>query len=370
MSSGVVPASPAERTHSAPKSRKEVIRDELMTAARTAASTNEIGRNALSALEGQRETLRRTEDTLESNEYVLRRSTHVLRGMSWSGWLYNTLIATDEPVPEFNKSAGTKAVAGMTRANNAAALGDGATAETWRETAERDHAGRAASADSSDESKQLEAICLQVEDLKQLSLVMSDQVASQTGQLERIDNKTDRVRDKTLEVTLKAAQYTQRSRRNKPKLLGRFQFLEASSREFLAAVGEDLTLLPGTNRATFWNVFQKEDNLVGMQNCKTHKFIGSTFYGAVRCSGNYFGKQEECHVANVEPRTFKDESGILVLCKNWNRGGWLKRSSEPRPAHERPAIDSVTTCVSDKEGMLRFRSVLVILKENVEDEDK
>lgn len=349
------------------KSREERLREELFAANRTAASAGEIGRSTLSALEQQRETLHRNEDTLESIEYVLRRSKVELRGMSWSGWLYNVLLATEEPVPEFHKTV--SATGGSSASSEGASGGGGgsSSSRTWHETVERESAASLAT----DESKQLDLLLSQVEELKTLSVVMGSQVGSQTEQLGRIDGKTDRVRDKTLEVTLKAAQYTSRSRRGKPKLLGRFQFVDTASGEFLAAVGEDLTLLRGADRATFFDVWQREDNLIGLQNCKTLKYVGSTFYGAVRCSGNRFGKQEECFVSNVEPRTLPDESGILVLAKNWGKGGWLKQSAAVAAAEERPRVlDSVTTSVSDKDGRLVFRSIFVKVNENPDAEEE
>lgn len=333
--------------------RRAIILAELQRAQMTATNTADIGRSTLTVLEQQQQSLRSTEDTLESNEYILNRSAFTLRGMSWIGWLQNKLTSTEEPVPEHSGFSQPPQHSRNQQLEN-------------NETIFRDCGN-----DDDEEGKHLDAIAQRVEELKLMSLSIGGEIANQSTTLGRIDDKTDRVRDKTLQVTLKAAQFTARSKRSREKFVGRFQLVDSVSGFCLAAVGEDLVLLQDhTNRATFFDAFEKEDNLIGLRNAKTHKFVGVTYYGAVRVAGNYFGKQEELYMSNLGKAgagSGNEDSGLLFLSKNWSKGGWLRADSDQGLRISGEVLTEVTTCVSDKLGRLLFRAVHIEIKEPPEE---
>ena len=332
--------------------RRATLLRELQQGEALASSAGEIARSTLVALEQQSESLRSTEDTLESNEYVLNKSAFVLRGMTWVGWLANKLTTSD----------GNTRVLEHPGAQSSSSLPH----EDCSSSAFRDVGG------NDEESESLEKIARHVDELKLMANAMGSHGGEQAATIDRIEGKVERVRDKTLEVTLRAAQLTTRSRRTRERFVGRFQFVDVKTGGFLGAVGEDLVLLRGPSRGSFFDVFEKEEGILGLRNSKTLRFIGMTWTGSVRVSGHYFGRSEECHLANVHAADRNDESGLLVLAKNWAKGGWISRSEGPDQASS-PLLERTTACVSDKEGRVVFRSVFVKSSEqtiDMEEEDK
>ena len=76
---------------------KQLLKD----AQKTSAEAMEHGRRAMEGLESQEETLKDTEDILESNEYTLDKTMKVLRGMTWSGMFYNA-FNSDPQISDVN----------------------------------------------------------------------------------------------------------------------------------------------------------------------------------------------------------------------------------------------------------------------------
>jgi hypothetical protein len=333
--------------------RKAGLLRELQRGEAVAASAGEIARSTLVTLEQQSESLRSTEDTLESNEYILNKSAFVLRGMTWVGWLANKLTTSDGNTRVLEQHPGATA-------QSSSSLPHEDCSSVFREVGGND-----------EESESLEKISRHVEELKLMANTMGSHVGEQAATVDRIEGKVERARDKTLEVTLRAAQLTTRSRRTRERFVGRFQFVDTKSGGFLGAVGEDLVLLRGPSRGSFFDVFEKEEGILGLRNSKTLRFIGMTWTGSVRVSGHYFGRSEECHLANVHAADRNDESGLLVLAKNWGKGGWLSRiEGGPGPDQSSPLLERTTSCVSDKEGRVVFRSVFVKSSEQTIDAEE
>ena len=66
--------------HSSDKEKEiNVQNSDLVNARRTAENSVQIGRSALIELEQQNESLEKTEDTLESNQFILNKSLRLLR---------------------------------------------------------------------------------------------------------------------------------------------------------------------------------------------------------------------------------------------------------------------------------------------------
>lgn len=133
-----------------------------------------------------------------------------------------------------------------------------------------------------------------------------------------------------------------RTRSSKVLKIGRFQFIEPKSKKFLAVVLEDIVLIAKEDRSTYFDCYCKENNLYGLQNCKTQKFIGSTILATIRASGHVFGKQEELNI----DVTSGHETGIFVVCINWGNGGWLKDQNEGK------ILSNVTSGITDRRNML------------------
>jgi len=334
--------------------RKSSVADVLDSTKRLAEETAGVGRAIAGEMALQEERLRGVEDTLESHEYVLNKSSTLLRGMSWSGWLYNLVTADPPPPPthvaQFTASASSIKVSQQQQQQQRSSSIDSAArvddeGGTWRE------------------SQQLDNIQARVEEIHSIAVSLSRSVGSQNESIERIEAKTEQVKDKTLSNTLKAAQVSASVFRSRDAYVGSFQFIEQASGKYLAAVGEDLRLVVTPDKSTFFECFEKggvrerstaqylgvasqpihdDGILIGLKSGKTLKYIGSTWIGSIKVLGNVFGAQEQCHVKlNGEP------TGIFVLSLNWGAGGWLKA-----PQADGEALTNYTANVADKSNQL------------------
>ena len=314
------------------KLHEENITRDLLEARKFAAEAQEAAKSTLISLDHQNEILQGAEDTLEANEYILQKSYRTLRGMTWSGMFYNMFVpdkhhlevndpsftVDKEPTNKYDRN--TNSISTKTNPINYAH-------DDWR------------SIDSND--SQLNEISSAVENLKDASVLISKALYDQNEMIDRIDDKSTIVNDQTLGVTLKAAQLT-RTRSSKVLKIGRFQFIEPKSKKFLAVVLEDIVLIAKEDRSTYFDCYCKENNLYGLQNCKTQKFIGSTILATIRASGHVFGKQEELNI----DVTSGHETGIFVVCINWGNGGCLKDQNEGK------ILSNVTSGITDRRNML------------------
>ena len=66
---------------------------------RALAEAFESGREILTRLNEQGESLQRSEVVADSNQYVLDRSARTLSNMTWSGWIANTFRPAPKPPP-------------------------------------------------------------------------------------------------------------------------------------------------------------------------------------------------------------------------------------------------------------------------------
>ncbi len=136
-----------------------------------------------------------------------------------------------------------------------------------------------------------------VSQLHDISITMNKSLIDTNAALDRVSNKSETVFNKTLVVTLQTSQLTRRNSQKKSEFVGCFQFIETVSKRFLAVDAEDnITLSPTLNRATYFDIYAAENNLFGIFNNKTLKYLGSTWLGGVKCAGLVFGRQEECHL--------------------------------------------------------------------------
>jgi hypothetical protein len=287
--------------------------------------------------------------------------------MTWKGWAYN-MFATDAK-PETTAERGS-----LTNASwSVPASSDSSKMKNEYSKTELMNGSRIPTQTPSgsgvgdtgvpEADKHLSEISNTVAELHSMSLMLCESLDSHNETLDRIDRKTEIVNDKMLAATLKASQITQRSKRSGPEYMGLYQFVDMTSSKFLAVdVDEFLTLTDLPSRATFFNTFCKEGNIIGIQNAKTLTYIGSTWLGTVKCAGRVFGKQEEVHV-NLRDGQL---TGIFIMAINWGSGGWLKKPPEgPDPLY----MTSVTPTVTDKTDALVLRTVLISREELKKDDE-
>lgn len=338
--------------------REESIAKELLQAKRSAMTAMGHGKDTLEMLDEQEETLREIEDTLEANAHTVDKSMVTLRGMTWSGYLYNQCVNTKEAILGVNAAVSTPPptkpviqslppVSVETMASNAG-LGSLASARDKDDLAE---------------------ISSAVATLHKMGLEIGQQLDSHTSTMDTIAEKTDLLTEKTLAVTIKASQLRDRTRSAKAQFGGVYQFVDTITGKFLAVSEGRLTLSDKHNRSTYFNCYVKESNLFAMQSEKSLKYVGCAMLGHITAESTYFGTQEECYI------DFKAKStGILFIARHWGAGAWLKR---PAPAAttsgnagETPAVQyltETTTGIEDKVDFIEFRAVKLTAKDKVVD---
>lgn len=323
---------------------------ELLEAKSHAAQAIVTGRQTLERLQLQEETLNSSEDTLEANEYALDKAMQTLRGMTWSGYMYNqyknvaSVVSSKPPsVEEVHRNRHGR-IKEKDNPNNHLNNSYNQTID-FRET----------NSNKSEEDKELDKIYSAVELLHEIGLTMGDQLINQNKALDDMDRRTEVVTDKTLAVTLKASQLSRNSNRYGAKFVGLYQFMEPETGKFLALNGDNIILSDVPERSTYFNCFVKAQSLIGIQSEKTKKFLGCTMWGTIAAAATYFGKQEECHL-ELDGR----ETGILFLARNWGSGGWLKHTSDSDASG---VLSDSTSDIRDKVGMIKFKVLKLSEKE-------
>jgi hypothetical protein len=286
------------------------------------------------------EDLQSAEDTIEANEYNLQKALTVLRGMTWTGMIYNIFAKESPPSDVLGKQHDTLS-------------GKRPALET--SVNEKAFTSRVESIpNDGDDEKIMNNLLSAVTELHDIGVQIGEQIDQQNTAIDRIEEKTLRVTDQTLAVTLKASQLTQRASNSNDGLIGTYQFIDQVSGYFLSVSNADLLLVPKEDLSTHFFCFLKENTIYGMQNAKTLKYLCSTVWGPIKSSGTSFGRREECHLS-----LSGDVTGIYFLQTNWGTGGWLKGSVPADSTNGAISLNTVTSNISDKVGVLLFKPVCV-----------
>jgi hypothetical protein len=212
-----------------------------------------------------------------------------------------------------------------------------------------------------------------VTNILDISISMKGQINDQIETVDRIEDRTNNVNDKLLQVTLKASQITQRSKKSKSGYVGKFQFIDVETGDFLGVIDKSIVLISRPMKCSYFDCFVKEQQLVGLKNSKTQKFLGMTVIGNIKAAGNYMGKSEEVFIS-----LSGDESGLLFMAKNWGGGGWVKKPFHRRGGNkeavkegEAHVLEDVTDDLVDKTDMILFVAVECFdkISKSIEDDD-
>lgn len=221
--------------------------------------------------------------------------------MTWSGMLYNTFSGEGRTETSAVPTTSQKSSAARPSASRSGTAGAGTRGSDSTTSGSGNFSVLDSSLPQTKTDKDLAVISQAVGELHSMSLLIGDSLKMQNEALDRIQAKTEIVHDKTLQVTIKATQLT--NHRTAEQFCGQFQFADMFTKSFLAADELDnLFLSTDVDRSTYFNVFARDHNIIGLQNAKTLKFLGVTWTGALRVSGRNFGKYEECHVSLVSGR--------------------------------------------------------------------
>lgn len=296
------------------------------------------GVRTLENLQVQEENLIHTEDTLEANEFVIQKSLKVLRGMTWVGMVYNAF--TSEPEPSVEPSHERIDTSKIIESKNISSECKSSVIENNQ-------------FNSKDDEDILE-ISQSVQQMYDISVAMTQYLDNQNSSLERIQTKTEKIHEDTLAATLKSSRIIQRHDKTQGVDIGKFQFIDTVTGFYLCVENYCLELTDKPKRSSYFQCYKRHDNLIGLQNCKTMKYLGTTYYGVVKVSGDYWGKMEDCWV-NLTGAP----SGILILSRNWGSGGWLKSK-----IHSDGTIYDTTSGIHDKEDILIVKAVKIAESNN------
>lgn len=376
---------------------------DLIGAKAAAFQAIEHGTAILGEMGRQQEYLDQAEDTLEANDNILDQANKVIRNMTWSGYMYNMASSVGggiTPQPTYHEDGARNLGTHRNTSNNNnsnsnsnSTGGQGQARDTGgnRERESRNQPkptdpygtmnsnnannGNGALIQSqlyyNEQDNQLDEISAAVASLEELSLVIGQKLEAQNNQIEVLDERTHEVHDKTLSVSLKASKMTARSKgKIEPRIVGMFQFVDVRTGKFLSVdENENITLSSVPDRSTHFNIYSKEQDLMGIQSVKNLKYIGYCIWGSMGCSGTYLGSSEECYLT-----LSGEETGIFFVSRNWGNGGWLKyppavggdgekesnsKSMSKSMSKSKSGVYFTTTSSSihDKEGCLMVRAI-------------
>lgn len=301
--------------------------------------TLQTGKGIIQQLDIQNENLAKIEDTVESNDHLLNRSMHVLRGMTWSGMLYNTFFAKDDEFQtKTNVNNRTSAVDAYHESNRnipQPPVNVNTKTELFSDTQKQKIVR--------EQDQHMEELSRQVEQIHSMGLTIGHAVHQSNEIADRLSDKINNTNDATLAVLLRTAQLSQRANKTEPEFVGFYQFICDDA--YLSLNQENIIVLTKRpDSSTIFRVYCKESNLLGLQNLKTLKFLGISFFGSARGTNSNFTNSEEVYISlDGSP------SGLLFLGCNWNGGGWLKRD-------EKGILCTYTTGIADRNGIPWFTS--------------
>ena len=268
----------------------------------------------------------------------------LLRGMTWSGVIYNLFSKEETPLDVVGRQERSAAIEHSMEFKQELSVGvDFLFASNIKSSSELT------------EEEMLSKLIFSVTELCDIGVQMGSQIEQQNKVMDRIEEKTIRVTDETLAVTLGTAHLTQKLSNSNDGFLGTYQFIDEISGCYLSVDKTDLILVQKEDISTLFFLYEKQSALYGCQNAKTLKYLCSTPWGPIKASGNFYGRREECHLfLNGE------QKGIYFLQAHWGAGGWLKRTLTPNIDNSKNGVlNAVTLNLSDRNDILLLKPVLV-----------
>lgn len=350
------------------------INQHLEQARKNAHNALKVGDATIQELQIQSETLQSTEDLLEENEDLIKQSMRVLRGMTWSGSLYNVYSDISSVFTGTSTETSTKSNPPTTITNESSNEKDIAKdlpvplyrsqqlppqpPQSNTSSSNRQNNSVSGTVVGNDEDAILNELAGAIDSLKSMGVIMGEQLQQQNAQIDRIDSASDQVHDKTLAVSLKATKLSKSSQTDPGKYVGTYQFLATTNLFMLAAKDDSLVLTTSADLTTLFKCYIRQNTIIGLQNEVTGKYVGCTMWGTVAVSGEYFGSHEECYI-DLDGK----ESGLMFVARNWGSGGWLKLC-EPIPVEvnhpgveHQVVVSATTSSMIDRTDMITFRAI-------------
>lgn len=334
---------------------------------RVAQESIAMGRETLTAVAGQQESLDRAEAVVDSNRYLIDKSARSLRGMSWWGSVKN--FFSEEPAAPRPKASSwmtkqqqqqpqqqEEATGRSSIPTSSSISSRNSMAAQWQDQpqgytqsssderqelyslrhegnatdarATRSQAGSAPPATLARvahiQDTYLEKLSKSVDEQRAIGGTLHEALSEQAAQINRLGESSEGLHDRTRAVVRKAARVS-RSQGGwggeRPKLHKFIAFRELRTGLFLSVVGEELKLQePHMTKACQFAAYTCQTALTGLQSVLSRKWLGQHWItGALGVRGTGLGKNEEWEVDWGKPG-----GAFLLSCSaNWGNGGYL-----------------------------------------------
>lgn len=289
-------------------------------------NTNNIGLNIQTELEEQNDVLKKSNELLESTEYICNESFRVMRNMTFSGKLLNLLYSEPLYLTDYNKNIKEK-----NNTNTSIELNDKNINNIIEKKDKFNEFNELNKFNESDEY--LIEIEKKIIELKNISIKIGDKLLEQNEIIDYIDDNTDKLSNKILKMDLEVNKLNHNYRKLEYKNLGKFNFIDTKSGLVLSTNEKYDVILSNTiDMSSTFVIYKTITNLFSIQNLKTQKFLRTDFFGNISFSGNYIGLYEQCflNLEEIDNNIIGDKhkykyksTGICVLSKNFYKGGWL-----------------------------------------------
>ncbi|KAG3113120.1 hypothetical protein PI124_g10488 [Phytophthora idaei] len=306
-------------------------------ALRDTAESLQMGRATAHILSMQAEQLGRSEGMVDETQATVDTSKRVLRGMTWSGWVYNKLSAapqlsnSKEPheiamgfiCPECKVKFQSADQLGMHYGNVHERLSNKEEQppnllEKRPNNGQIQQQSRVAESIGDIHDKFLRNLEPQLAELKEQSLALGSALDTQNEQLGRLDTKIGRVHHDMKQVGIQATKMAGR----KVPVVFRFRcaFQKVQTGKFLrdvdgeAQLGADVVVDGCTFRAY---TLGDDSDVWGFQSEKSSNFLGINRYGNLKVQGADFNSYEQFLVES------KASTPIFCLSSYFGLGGWV-----------------------------------------------
>ena len=170
------------------------LKNELNEISKIVCETNEIGQNIIIKLSEQGDNLEKTEEKLNTNEFILSKTFRILRDMTWFGWILNFFIKDNSNQSNnYNLTKKNKNLEEIKKDNKEEKLK--VTQEILSEKTSLDIDVREI---LNNENKELLFIENELKNLHSIGLKIGECIDDHNERLERISNKTENISNKII----------------------------------------------------------------------------------------------------------------------------------------------------------------------------
>ena len=170
------------------------LKNELNEISKIVCETNEIGQNIIIKLSEQGDNLEKTEEKLNTNEFLLSKTFRILRDMTWFGWILNFFIKDNSNQSNnYNLTKKNKNLEEIKKDNKEEKLK--VTQEILYKKTSLDIDVREI---LNNENKELLFIENELKNLHSIGLKIGECIDDHNERLERISNKTETISNKII----------------------------------------------------------------------------------------------------------------------------------------------------------------------------